>query len=782
MILKSLPKLEPRKTGIAILAGLLCFFLAGFGISVYLYGLKIHLVWAVIFPIVVALAYDFRYGIITGLSGGALFPFLLWSDNGYANLANILVLLFLYVLVGYINLDNDAKHRKFIISLLFVLAPFSVVIFIVYLFLFPVLFALNPPFWQPNAYSSVENQVLVIFVVKDLITYGFVIIFAELLLKLPSVRSFFKLPNKSSSRLNERLFLITLISGILLLSVYIFLDKIFLKNNSPLLTNHYTLLFGLFVWTGALVARNLITLLERRLESEDQLLYTQKRQDELIENIADVIAIIDANGYNRYKSPNVKKWFGWEPEELVGRLTWENIHPQDVDDVKKHFADVVSNGMDTKIIELRYRAKSGEYKWIEAYLSNCLHLKEIQGVIVNYHDISERRKAQLLQQQVVLTKKEAEFKQKFLANMSHEIRTPLTGIMGITDLLGTTEMDSVQKDYLQTLRQSSQNLKEIINLILDYSKIEAGKVKLKNVNFLTDSLLVDAENYFRSICTKPILIKISKGNSVPRFVNADKYRINQVIRNFISNSVKFSESGIISFSIDKVDAADTDLLQGDVNQYLKFNISDQGKGIPLHVQGKLFQPFFQVENENSRDMDGTGLGLAICKELVNFMGGKIGFRSEPGKGSQFWFTVKYDNGQKEENLEEEHDEPWGAHKSLNILLVEDKVINQKVISLLLKANGHKFVIAENGKVALEKFVPGQFDLILMDIQMPVMDGISATQLLRQMHSQLPPIVGLSANAFEGDREKYMNQGLDEYLTKPVNVKELNSVIDKLKIG
>jgi len=781
MIINSLPAMNIRSTVIAVLAGLLCFFLSGLGISVYFNGLQVNLVWAVLFPIIVALAYDYRYGLVAGISGGAWFPFLLWPDNGYANLANLFVLLFLFFLVGLIKVDNNGIHRKFIFSLLLVLLIFGVVITLIYLFLFPRLFAFNPPFWEPVTYNAIDKHILSIFVAKDIITYGFVILFAELLLKLPHVRQLFKLPNKTSSRLNEKLFLSTILAGVLILLVYVFFDKVFLKNSTSLLTNHYALLFALFLWTGALVSRNLITLLERRLETEDELLFARKRQEVLIENIADVIAIIDSDGYITYKSPNIKKWFGWEPDDVVGQLAWENIHPEDVDEVKDLFKVVISNGKTPKIIELRYKTKSGQYKWIEAYLSNCLKSEEIQGVIVNYHDISERRIAQLLQQEVLLTKKEAEFKQKFLANMSHEIRTPLTGIMGMADLLATTKLDLVQKDYLQTLLQSSQNLKEIINLILDYSKIEAGKVKLQKVDFSIESLLTDTEKYFKSICSKPIKLQMAFNSQLPEFIQADKSRINQIIRNFLSNAVKFSESGSIFVSINFDQLPEIGIDNPENNHLLKIEIEDQGKGIPFHLQSKLFQPFFQVEDENSRDIDGTGLGLAICKELVNLMGGNIGFKSEPGKGSHFWFTVKFEAGRSGQIVQENIENLSVSRKSLNILLVEDKAINQKVIGLLLKANGHRLEIAENGKVALEKFVPGAYDLILMDIQMPVMDGISATQILRQMHSLLPPIVGLSANAFEGDREKYMNQGLDEYLTKPIDVKEFNRILEKLKI-
>jgi CheY-like chemotaxis protein len=382
-----------------------------------------------------------------------------------------------------------------------------------------------------------------------------------------------------------------------------------------------------------------------------------------------------------------------------------------------------------------------------------------------------------LEQEVSVARKSAEFKQRFLANMSHEIRTPLTGVLGMAELLEKNQLDSQQKDYLNTLVQSGENLKEIINLILDYSKIEAGQVKPKNLSFRLREIVAETEKLFYSLSQKDIVWEAHIDESLSAMVKSDKQRVSQIIRNLLSNAVKFTDEGKIKLAIS---VAGTD----DKKDHLliRVELSDTGKGIPDEMQPRLFEPFYQVEDDDARTYEGTGLGLPICKELANLLGGEIGFISEAGKGSTFWFTflaetVRIEN--KEKPKQDKDKKKSG--RQLRILVVEDKVGNQKVISLLLRSKGHTITLARNGLDALSCYQPGEFDLIMMDIQMPVMDGLAAATRLKKMYHDVSPIVGLSANAFEGDREKYMQQGLDEYLTKPININEFDEVLIKLGI-
>jgi len=402
----------------------------------------------------------------------------------------------------------------------------------------------------------------------------------------------------------------------------------------------------------------------------------------------------------------------------------------------------------------------------------------VMGII---RDITERKNNEKLKTEVTLTRKSAEFKQRFLANMSHEIRTPLTGILGMVDILNKTPLNDTQKDYINTLKQSGVTLREIINLILDYSKIEAGKIRLKKSTFALGDIADSTEALFHSICEKNIKWQTKLDSEVPAYIVADEHRIIQIINNLISNAVKYTITGKIVLKVTLAQQPKT-LPDSSSDLKIKISVTDTGIGIAKKKQKELFLPFSQIGQDDRLQFSGTGLGLSICKELSELMGGEIGVKSEPGKGSTFWFTFQ---AAKPDSLPEEKTKTPAKKakpfRSLNILFAEDQKINQAVISLMLKEAGHKCIIVNNGKELVEKFKPGAYDLILMDIKMPVMDGITATNILKKKYDNLPPIVGLSANAFEGDREKYIQAGMDEYLTKPLKMDDFLHVIQEFDV-
>jgi PAS domain S-box-containing protein len=399
---------------------------------------------------------------------------------------------------------------------------------------------------------------------------------------------------------------------------------------------------------------------------------------------------------------------------------------------------------------------------------------QADGGICLAEDLTSHQQREEYRKQAEVASESAKFKQSFLANMSHEIRTPLTGVLGMIEMMENTKLSTVQQEYLNTLRLSGENLQEIINQVLDYSKIEAGKVSLKMSVFEVKSLLSSAENLYRNMAKKKVKFCTYIHKDLPGYIKADKGRISQVINNLLSNALKFTEKGFISLHAipEGMDLHNHELV-------IRIEVEDTGIGIPESMQKYLFNPFSQVERDDAGFREGTGLGLSICKELVTLHGGEIGFKSHPHKGSLFWFTFKAAIPSDDEIHEIVSLKKPEAKDRLRILLVEDKKINQIVIRLLLNSLGHEVTLADDGVMALELFRPGLFDLILMDIQMPRMDGISATHALKEKHSKLPPIVGLSANAFEGDREKYMSQGLDEYLTKPVKQEDFIRMTGKL---
>ncbi|NLF44324.1 MAG: response regulator, partial [Bacteroidales bacterium] len=409
----------------------------------------------------------------------------------------------------------------------------------------------------------------------------------------------------------------------------------------------------------------------------------------------------------------------------------------------------------------------------------------VEGVIGLIEDRSHQKEKEELKTKVAIAEESVKFKQNFLANMSHEIRTPLTGIMGMAEILSKTPLLPQQKEYLGILKNTSENLMEIINQVLDFSKIEAGKLSLKLESFKFSTIIQLSEKYFNSICTKSISFHSYIDDHIPDFVIADKNRIIQVINNMLGNSVKFTEKG--SITIEAWPGSENEIqtenqLFGDSSNLfaIKILVSDTGMGISKEKQKELFLPFSQIEQNDARRFEGTGLGLSICKQLVEMHGGKIGVISQPGKGSTFWFTFVCKKAYEEkQNLSNTGAIEAKEIHPLRILLAEDKKVNQQVIKLMLTNMGHEVEIAENGLKVFEMFKPGCFDLILMDIQMPLMDGIAATQELRTRYSELPPIIGLSANAFEGDREKYIARGMDDYLTKPVKTEDFATLINRL---
>ena len=461
-------------------------------------------------------------------------------------------------------------------------------------------------------------------------------------------------------------------------------------------------------------------------------------------------------------------------EELQAHNLWGES-PYSEKEVEYWFKKVIEEG--PQRFEWKSQTLTGDVLWEDVLLQK-VQLKGVDYIISTAVDISDKKERELLQKkrlekEVEIARNTLQFKQKFLANMSHEIRTPLTGVLGMVEILSQTSLDEQQMDYLATLKVSGENLREVINQVLDYSKLEAGRVKLNPRNFRLAHILSNGQKLFSSLCTgKSIAFHTTIDPRLPNILYADEIRIMQVINNFVSNAVKFTSNGEIFLS-----ARLAEEISPDGTLKVEIKVQDTGQGISSEKQEKLFVPFSQVEESDMRHNEGTGLGLAICSELAGLLGGAIGVESLPGKGSTFRFTFNAREACADELKEEVfRDNISQESRSLRILFAEDKIINQKVVSLMLNSLGHTVILANNGNHALELFKLHQFDLILMDIQMPLMDGITATRILKQKYkNKLPPIVGLSANAFEGDREKYMALGLDEYITKPFKKEDLEKL-------
>ncbi|WP_435625205.1 ATP-binding protein [Flagellimonas sp.] len=367
-----------------------------------------------------------------------------------------------------------------------------------------------------------------------------------------------------------------------------------------------------------------------------------------------------------------------------------------------------------------------------------------------------------------------EFKDIFLANMSHEIRTPMSGIIGVIDLLSKSQ-DFNKKDskYLDIIQSSSNDLMKIINDILDFSKLKAGKLsfdyKEKNIREIVE----DVRKLFLAVGeSKNIGISTKVDSEVPKYLLLDEVRLKQVLSNLVGNAVKFSSKGNVDIKV-----SFPDKIKGEI---LKIEVIDQGMGISNKNMKALFSEYSQlVEEDEACGKQGTGLGLSICKKLVEYMDGELGVLSELGEGSNFWFTIKTQKIESKNTHEQTVSSPSHPEGlSIRVLMAEDNKTLCAVYGHMLDKLGCKTVIVNDGEMLIEKFQENRFDIVLLDVNMPKLDGIKAMQRLKTNYDKLPPMIGISASALQGDSEKYIEQGLDDYLTKPFTIGELAEKLEK----
>lgn len=445
--------------------------------------------------------------------------------------------------------------------------------------------------------------------------------------------------------------------------------------------------------------------------------------------------------------------------------------------------------------ELVMKRLTGEEFWCRLTGNNLDPSDPARGSIWILVDITARKQTEEeLQRAKDVAESMSRAKSEFLANMSHEIRTPMNGILGMTELVLDTGLDDEQREYISIVKQSADSLLQILNDILDFSKIEAGKLTLERVEFsLQDELKRALEGASAQCIKKGIGLTCDIDASVPSLVVGDPVRLRQVVSNLLGNAIKFTHEGLVAVDVNY--AAQRG--QGEVE--LRFCVADTGIGIPEEKHGHVFESFTQADGSTTRQYGGTGLGLPISKQIVELMGGRIWLESAPGQGSNFYFTACFhlpEGAQPQRpgrNISlcfasdsKARAAAAGQHSgaatmvALRVLLAEDNAVNQRLARSIIEKAGHSVTIVSTGAEAIEALSAGRFDVVLMDVQMPVLDGIEATARIRSGEVQgadsTVPIVALTAHAMPGDRERFMRSGMDDYISKPFKQKELLSCL------
>jgi PAS domain S-box-containing protein len=492
----------------------------------------------------------------------------------------------------------------------------------------------------------------------------------------------------------------------------------------------------------------------------------------VVEDGSDLIFIVDFDGNIHYHNSSVRGTLGYRAKSLTGKNFFDFILPGSVDDLKQKFRQSQKRAY-TEKVEIQFLCSDRSYKFLEFNGINLKHKAGLDGFILDCRDITQRKRDA---EELVRLQKA---KEQFLANISHEIRTPINGIAGMAGLLSQDSSAEERATYLSAIKHSAENLKVIINDILDLAVIESGKLRFEKIPFNLHDLLPSLISMFMyQAKEKSVTLDYKIDPALARVLLGDPVRLNQILINLISNAVKFTHSGEIHVRCSAEEKKKTGCV-------VKIEVADTGVGVPSDKLDSIFESFSQADASVTRKYGGSGLGLTIVKQLVELQKGTIRLESREHHGSNFIVRIPYifakSDGHKKTAIPQTLRSVKGKFQNeLKILLVEDNDINRLYAKSLLDKWNCAVDIAENGLVAIEKIKYNFYDVVLMDVQMPVMDGYEATRAIRLMSSPMrhAPIVALTANATKTDIDKCLSSGMNDYLPKPFTPEDLFSKIFK----
>ena len=498
--------------------------------------------------------------------------------------------------------------------------------------------------------------------------------------------------------------------------------------------------------------------IQKRHIAETRKAQSDQRLIDIIESLNLGMARYDLTGSITRAEQRFAEIFGRKPEEMIGMHATDFASVDVITEESAH-ARPIEFYLDNSVFESPYTNAMNEFSWLLCTTAPLYDDSgKVEGGVIVVFDITARKK---LEQEMREAKKEAEagleLRKTILANVSHELRTPVNAIVGMSALLSSTSLNDQQREYLKTMRFSSDGLLVLIDDLLDVSRIEAGKVELEAIEFsMRDNFSELTKSLHLRAHEKGLSFTWKMDDRIPTCLIGDVHRLNQVVTNLIGNAIKFTPQGSVHLEI-------AYLAETDEAQDITFSVTDTGIGIAEERQSAVFLAFAQEDNSTTRKYGGTGLGLSISKRIVELMGGELELRSEKNVGTAFTFTLRLKKG----NLEAPEQKSFKPDLSgSRILLVEDNQVNQFLANALLKSWNARVDISEDGQDAVDRMRIESYDLVLMDLQMPIMDGFEATEHIREVLKSKVPIIGLSANALNGERERSLEKGMDEYVSKP----------------